>query len=120
MTLTAVQAGVSTLAACLCALFFDHGIRLSAAGSTVWLIILYLAVACTAAGYLLQNLSLRYISPKAVALLQCACPVLTAVFSFILLHEKLTVAGFLGAGIILLGIMAEILQGEKESTGDKR
>jgi drug/metabolite transporter (DMT)-like permease len=46
--------------------------------------------------------------------------VLTAVFSFILLHEKLTTAGFLGAGLILLGIMAEILQGEKENTGDKK
>lgn len=120
LALTAVQAGMSAVVACLCALFFDHGIRLAAADFSIWLIILYLAVACTAAGYLLQNMALRHISPKAVALLQCACPVLTAVFSFIILREKLTTAGILGAGIILFGIVAEILQGEKTPAGGRR
>jgi drug/metabolite transporter (DMT)-like permease len=55
-----------------------------------------------------------------VALLQWACPVLTAVFSFIILREKLTTAGILGAGIILFGIVAEILQGEKTPAGGRR
>lgn len=113
LSLTTVQAGVSTIAAGICALAFDGGIHLTAADPGVWMIILYLAIACTAAGYLLQNLALRSISPKAVALLQCTCPVLTAVFSLLILDERMTFAGALGAGIILLGIIAEILQGEE-------
>lgn len=109
MTLTAMQALVSTVLAAISALLFEGGLHLSGAGITVWGIILYLAVTCTALGFLLQNYALRSISAKSVALLQCVCPVLTAVFSFLLLHEHLTPAGLIGSGIILACVAAEIL-----------
>ena len=109
LTLTAVQAGASALVAGLCALLLDGGFDLSAATPTVWGIIVYLAIACTAAGYLLQNTALRTVPAKTVALVQCACPVLTAVFSFFILNERLTAAGLIGSGIILLCVMGEVL-----------
>ena len=68
-----------------------------------------MALACTLLGYLLQNKALEGISSRTVALLQCTAPVLTAVFSFFLLGERLTTAGFIGAAIILLCVVAETL-----------
>lgn len=109
MTLTAMQAFISTVLAAVYVLLFEGGVRLSGASLTVWGIILYLAITCTALGFLLQNHALRSIPAKSVALLQCGCPVLTAVFSFLLLREHLTPAGLIGSGIILACVIAEIL-----------
>ena len=108
LTLTTVQAAASTLVAALAALLFEGGISTARATPGIWAVIVYLAIFCTAAGYLLQNQALRSISAKTVALLQCACPVLTALFSYLILRERLSVAGMLGALIILGCVAAEI------------
>lgn len=73
----------------------------------VWLIILYLAIFCTILGYLMQNLALTRISENSVAVIQCLCPVMTAVFSFILLGEKLSAAGVAGAMTIIICVIYE-------------
>ena len=108
LTLTTVQAASSTLVAFLSALLLEGGVHTSQATSGVWAVIVYLAIGCTAAGYLLQNQALRRISARTVALIQCACPVLTAVFSYLILRERLSGAGMLGALIILACVAAEI------------
>ena len=108
LTLTAVQAGTSTLMAFLAALLLEGGVHIARATPGIWCVIVYLAIGCTAAGYLLQNQALRRISARTVALLQCACPVFTAVFSFLILRERLTAVGMLGALIILACVAAEI------------
>ena len=108
LTLTTLQAASSTLVAFLSALLLEGGIHTAQATPGIWAVIVYLAIGCTAAGYLLQNQALRRISAKTVALIQCACPVLTAVFSFLILRERLTGAGMLGALIILACVAAEI------------
>ena len=110
VTLTAVQSGVSALLAGLCALFVEGGIQDTGSLSLkIWGIILYLALACTLAGYLLQNLALKQLSSRMVALLQCTCPVMTSVFSYLLLEERLSPAGMIGAGIILLCVIVDLL-----------
>ena len=53
--------------------------------------------------------ALRRISAKSVALVQCVCPVMTAVFSYIILAERLSIVGIFGAALILLCVSAEIL-----------
>ena len=108
LTLTTVQAASSTLVAFLSALLLEGGVHTSQATPGVWAVIVYLAIGCTAAGYLLQNQALRRISAGTVALLQCACPVLTALFSYLILRERLSGAGMLGALIILACVAAEI------------
>ena len=108
LTLTTVQAAASAVAAFLAALIFEKGIHTDQATPGIWAVIIYLALGCTAAGYLLQNHALRRISAKTVALLQCACPVFTAVFSFLILRERLSAAGILGALLILACVAAEI------------
>ena len=92
-----------------CALFFERGIHLEAAEPVHWAIIVYLALACTVAGYLLQNAALESLSSRLVALLQCVCPVMTALFSFLLLGERLSAAGLIGAAILLGCVAAETL-----------
>ena len=107
ITLTTAQAGMSALLAIAASFAFDGGVRVGLATPRVWAIILYLALACTLAGYLLQNLALRRIPARTVALLQCACPVMTAAFSRLLLGERLSAAGVVGAAIILACVAAE-------------
>ena len=115
LTLTTVQAGASTVAAFLAALLLEGGVHTAQTTPEIWLIIGYLAIGCTAAGYLLQNQALRRISAKTVALLQCACPVFTAVFSFLILRERLTAVGMLGAAIILACVAAEIRMDSRDT-----
>lgn len=109
ITLTTMQALISTVLAVGSAFAFEGGIHLACVTPTIWGIIIYLAITCTALGFLLQNHALRHIPAKSVALLQCICPVLTAVFSFLLLGERMTPAGLIGSGIILACVAAEIL-----------
>lgn len=105
MTVTTFQSAASAILATVLAFALEGGVHLQAAEPGHWLIILYLAILCTVAGYLLQNNALRHISASAVALLQCGTPVLTALFSFLLLGEQLSLSASIGAGLILAAVI---------------
>jgi drug/metabolite transporter (DMT)-like permease len=109
VSMTALQAGCSVVIAFTGSLIAEGGVHAGSATPKVWLIILYLAILCTFLGYLLQNLALTRISDRAVALLQSLCPVMTAIFAFILLGEKLSAAGIAGAVIIIVCIIVSAL-----------
>jgi drug/metabolite transporter (DMT)-like permease len=104
VSMTALQAGCSAVIAFAGSLLVEGGVHAGAATTKAWLIILYLAILCTFLGYLLQNIALTRISDREVSLLQSLCPVMTAVFAFILLGEKLSAAGIAGAVIIIICI----------------
>lgn len=106
VSLTALQAGCSAALALGGSLIFEKGIHLETTTPTAWMIILYLAIACTFLGYLMQNLALTRISERSVSLLQTLCPVMTAVFAFFLLGERLSPAGIAGALIIIICVAA--------------
>ena len=109
ITLSTLQVAASVLMAAICAPIFNGGLHLELTIPTIWAIITYMAIGCTLAGYLLQNAALTTLSSRTAALLQCACPVLTAVFSRFVLDERLSVAGIIGAVIILICVVAETL-----------
>ncbi|WP_312939154.1 DMT family transporter [Oscillibacter sp.] len=110
LTLSAVQAATAAVLAGTCAFFHDGGLfSLSAAPPGVWGVVFYLAIPCTVGGFLLQNTALTVVSARTVSLVQSICPVMTALFSFLLLGERLSPAGFLGAGIIVACVVAESL-----------
>lgn len=114
VSLTALQAGCSAALALGGSFLFEGGIHLETTTPQAWMIILYLAIACTFLGYLMQNLALTRISDRSVALLQTLCPVMTAVFSYILLGEKLSTAGLAGALIIIVCVSAStVISSEK-------
>ena len=104
VSMTALMAGCSAAIALIGSLLFEDGIQLKTTTPQAWSIILYLAIACTFLGYLMQNLALTRISDRSVALIQSLCPVMTAVFSFFLLGETLSTAGMAGAGIIVASV----------------
>ena len=113
VSMTALQAGCSAVIAFAGSLLVEGGVHAGSATPKAWLIILYLAILCTFLGYLLQNLALTRISDREVALLQSLCPVMTALFSFILLGEKLSAAGIAGAVIIIACIsISALIRGE--------
>ena len=107
--LSTLQVAASVLMAAICAPIFNGGLHLELTTPTIWAIITYMTIGCTLAGYLLQNAALTTLSSRTAALLQCACPVLTAVFSRFVLGERLSVAGVIGAVIILICVVAETL-----------
>lgn len=116
LTLTALQTAASAALATVFAVAWNGGWNLHTATPQIWSIILYLAVGCTIVGYLLQNIALEKLSDRMVALLQCSCPVMTAVFAFLLLGETLSAAGLFGAALILLCVVAAtLLDQEKEN-----
>lgn len=114
ITLTALQTAASAAMALLCALFFDGGWHFEGATPSVWGVIVYLAILCTVAGYLLQNAALGFLSSRTVALLQCFCPVMTAFFSRLVLGETLSAAGVVGAVLILVCVIAETLMNDEK------
>jgi drug/metabolite transporter (DMT)-like permease len=114
VSMTALQAGCSALLALAGCFIIEGGVDTSNADGKIWAIILYLAIACTFVGYLLQNIALTSISERAVALIQCLCPVMTAVFSLILLGERLSLAGIAGAAIIIICSVMELVDVDKE------
>jgi drug/metabolite transporter (DMT)-like permease len=108
-SMTSLQAGCSAVLALIGCVIFEGGLHLETTTGTAWLIILYLAITCTFLGYLLQNMALTRISDREVSLIQSLNPVMTAVFSFILLGEKLSAAGIAGAAIIIACISVSAL-----------
>lgn len=110
LTLSAVQTATAAVLAGACTFSIDGGLSsLSAATPGVWGVVLYLAVPCTVGGFLLQNAALTAVSARTVSLAQSICPVATALFSFLLLGERLSPAGLLGAGVIVVCVAAESL-----------
>jgi len=82
---------------------------------TVVLCLLYVALLTSIGGYLLQNAALKHISPKLSGIIQCLYPILAAVAAWICLEESMSGKSILGAGIILLCVVAENLLERKEA-----
>jgi len=121
VSLTALQAGCSSVLATAACFMFEGGLHIEPITPQAGAIILYLAVTCTLLGYLLQNLALMKISDREVSLLQSLAPVMTAVFSFFLLGERLSPAGITGSAIILACVIAStLIPADTESKGRER
>ncbi|HPV84888.1 MAG TPA: DMT family transporter [Sedimentibacter sp.] len=119
VAVSAVQAGITALISLPCALIIENTEILVHVTIPAWLVVLYLAIFCTNIAYMLQNSALKYISASTVSMLQCTQPILTAIISYLLLREKLSTLGIIGAAIIILCIIAENIITVKEQTSSK-
>lgn len=72
--------------------------------------VLYAAAGCSLLAYLLQNIALEHVSARRVGVVQCLYPIATAVIAFLVLDERLSVSGILGAGLITFCVVLENLQ----------
>ena len=116
VAVSAVQAGITALISLPCALIIENTEILVHVTIPAWLVVLYLAIFCTNIAYMLQNSALKYISASTVSMLQCTQPILTAIISYLLLREKLSTLGIIGAAIIILCIIAENIITAKEQS----
>lgn len=70
-----------------------------------WGAILGLGIVCSAYGFVVQPIAQRYTSPQKIGLIFSLEPVFPALLSFLFLHEVLSVKGYIGAALILSGIV---------------
>lgn len=107
VVVSTVQLGVTALISSALALTMDDVSALGRVAPAAWAVVAYLAIGCSCAAYVLQNSALLHLESRAVSLLQCTQPVLTALFAYIMLGEILQPSGLAGGAIILACIVAE-------------
>lgn len=105
ITLSAMQCLVAAVLSLACALLFEGVWDIRTITWQGGAAVVYLALGSTCAAYILQNRAMRHVPATFASLAFCTEPVFTAVFSYFLLGETLTPMGFVGAGIILCGLM---------------
>jgi len=73
--------------------------------NNVWFNILILSVVCTLGAFVTQSVAQKYTSPTHTALIFTAEPVFAAIFGYMILDEKLSSMGLIGAMLILSGML---------------
>ena len=100
------QIAASFVVSLVCALAFEPVVDVAAVQPFAWGTVAFLALLSTCLTFLLQNLALTALPSSSVSLLLTGEPVFTAAFSFVLLGETLSAAGFVGAAVIVCAVMA--------------
>ncbi len=75
-----------------------------------WFILIGLGVGCSFLGYLLINLSLKYFSSSVVGVVLVGEPVLSILWSFLLLGETVTFFEIIGFIVAIIGLVLFILK----------
>ena len=78
-----------------------------------WGAILGLAIVCSAFGFVLQPVAQPHTTPEHTALLFSIEPVASAVLAFFVLGETLPVQGYLGAVLVVAGVVVASLPGRE-------
>ncbi len=77
-----------------------------------WIAILALGILCSACGFILQPVAQKYTSPTRTGLIFSLEPVFAALFGYWFAGEQLSIQGYTGAALVLLGIIASELLGK--------
>jgi drug/metabolite transporter (DMT)-like permease len=102
--LVAVQLGVCGVVCLLAAA--PTGALETPRGWTVWSALLVTSLVASALGYLVQTFAQRHAPPAQTALILATEPAFAGLFGYLLADERLSVAGWTGAGLILAAIVA--------------
>ncbi len=78
-----------------------------------WIAILGLALICSSFGFVVQPIAQKYTTPEHTSLLFSLEPVSSAVLAFLFLHEMLNIKGYLGAALVLMGVIVASMLSEK-------
>lgn len=113
-TLSAVQCGVTMILCLPFALCMEDFSCMIGALPISWGALMYVTLGCTVAAFMLQNVSLRHLSPIFVSLALAMEPIFTAIASFFMLGEKITVAGMIGSVLIMAGVIAASIINESK------
>ncbi|GIP26972.1 multidrug transporter [Paenibacillus sp. J23TS9] len=69
-----------------------------------WISVLALGIVCSAIGFVLQAITQKYTTPTHTGLIFALEPVVAAVFGICFMNESLTIQGYIGAALVLLGV----------------
>lgn len=114
MVLSTMQCGVTAALSLICVLCFEGPISLSQMTGQAAGAILYLALGSTILAYLLQNTAMRHLPATFASLAFCTEPIFTALFSYILLGERLGPLNMAGAAIVLAIVVIASVRKEEE------
>ncbi|RSL31714.1 DMT family transporter [Salibacterium salarium] len=70
-----------------------------------WFAIISLGIFCSAIGFTIQTISQKYTTPTNTGLIFSLEPVFAAVFAFLVLDEKFTTNAYIGAALVLTGVL---------------
>jgi drug/metabolite transporter (DMT)-like permease len=104
ITLGILQLGVAGAWGLLFSLFFEKPHLPSTTES--WVSIMALSILCSAIGFIGQAVAQKHTSPTHTGLIFSLEPVFAALFAFIFIGETLPAKGYLGAILILIGVLA--------------
>lgn len=76
---------------------------------------LFLGLFASAVGFLLWNLSAKWIGAVKTSVYIYVSPVVTVVLSMLVLHEKMTVVSVIGSALIFVGL---VISQKRRATGD--
>ena len=107
LPLAILQLGFAGLFGPVFTFFFESPV-LPATGQD-WMVILELAVLCSAVGYVAQTIVQKYTTPERTGLIFSLESVFAAVFGFVVLHEILPVTGYIGTALILCGVLVAVV-----------
>lgn len=77
-----------------------------------WIAILALGILCSACGFILQPVAQQYTTPTRTGLIFSLEPVFAAFFGYWFAGEQLSMQGYAGAALVMLGIVASELLGK--------
>jgi drug/metabolite transporter (DMT)-like permease len=75
-------------------------------GSTVWSALIVTSLVASALGFFVQSFAQQHAPPARTALILASEPAFAGLFGWLLNDERLTAAGWLGAGLIMAAIVA--------------
>ncbi len=80
-----------------------------------WVAILCLSILCSAIGFIGQAYAQKYTTPTHTGLIFSLEPVFAALFAFLFVNETLSAKGYVGAILILIGVLAAEIDFKKFS-----
>ena len=75
-------------------------------GGTVWSALIVTSLVASALGFFVQTFAQQHAPPERTALILASEPAFAGLFGYLLADDRLTAAGWLGAGLILAAIVA--------------
>lgn len=106
LALGILQLGFTGMYGLVFALFFESPV-LPGTGWD-WMVILELAVLCSAVGFIGQTVAQEFTTPERTGLIFSLESVFAAIFGFFVLHEVMPVSGYIGAALILCGVVIAV------------
>lgn len=103
ITLGVLQLGFTGAWGLLFSLFFEKPHLPNTTES--WVSILALSILCSAIGFIGQTAAQKYTTPTHTGLIFSLEPVFAAFFAFIFVDEVLLAKGYLGASLVLIGVL---------------